>query len=46
MFFNHMLAWENYGPSWMTGGYAPKHGQGYDPGGMMNHDGVAWVLAT
>jgi len=28
----------------MTGGYAPENGQGYDPGEMMNHDGVAWVL--
>ena len=39
MFFNRMMAWNNYGPGWMMGGYAPSNGQGYGPGGMMNRGG-------
>lgn len=39
MFFNRMLTWNNYGPGWMMGGYAPDNGQGYGSGGMMNRGG-------
>lgn len=39
MFFNRMLAWNNYGPEWMMSGYAPSDGQWYGPDGMMNRDG-------
>jgi hypothetical protein len=39
MFFNRMLAWNNYGPGWMMSGYTPSDGQWYGTDGMMNRDG-------
>ncbi len=39
MFFSRMMTWNNYGPGWMMGGYAPEYDQGYGPSGMMNRGG-------
>jgi len=39
MFFNRMLAWNNYDPGSMMGRYAHSDEQWYGPAGMMNRGG-------